>query len=110
MLGNLEVLLREQLGVTVVHISNGGFAGYGPGFWGPGHDPFTHAVLGPNDVDMAKVLGALGLHTERVSDPSEVRPALQRALAANASGRPAYLECLCCQYPVYGQWVGRGEG
>ena len=26
MLGNLEVLLREKLGVTVVHISNGGFA------------------------------------------------------------------------------------
>jgi acetolactate synthase-1/2/3 large subunit len=107
MLGNLEVLLRERLGVTVVHISNGGFAGYGPGFWGPGHDPFTHAVLGPNDVDMAKVIGALGLHTERVSEPAEVVPALQRALAANASGRPAYLECLCCQYPVYGQWVGR---
>jgi acetolactate synthase-1/2/3 large subunit len=108
MLGNLEVLLREKLGVTVLHISNGGFAGYGPGFWGPGHDPFTHAVLGPNEVDMAQVLGALGLHTERVSEPSEVKPALQRALAANASGRPAYLECICCQYPVYGQWVGRG--
>jgi len=47
MLGNLEVLLREKLGITVVHSSNGGFAGYGPGFWGPGHDPFTHQVLGP---------------------------------------------------------------
>lgn len=107
MLGNLEVLLREKLGVTVVHISNGGFAGYGPGFWGPGHDPFTHAVLGPNEVDMANVLGALGLHTERVSEPAEVMPALQRALAANTSGRPAYIECICCQYPVYGPWVGR---
>src|SRR5262245_43185725 len=29
MLGNLEVL-REKLGITVVHSSNGGFAGYGP--------------------------------------------------------------------------------
>ena len=82
-------------------------SGYGPGFWGPGHDPFTHVVLGPNEVDMAKVLDALGLHSERVSEPSEVIPALQRALAANASGRPAYIEYLCCQYPVYGQWVGR---
>ena len=58
MLGNLEVLLREKLGITVVHISNGGFAGYGPGFWGPGHDPFTHQVLGPDEVDMSKVIGA----------------------------------------------------
>jgi acetolactate synthase-1/2/3 large subunit len=56
---------------------------------------------------MAKVLGALGLHAERVSEPSDVIPALHRALAANASGQPAYIEYLCCQYPVYGQWVGR---
>src|SRR5215470_18268082 len=34
MLGNLEVQLREKLEITVVHSSNGGFAGYGPGFWG----------------------------------------------------------------------------
>jgi len=47
MLGNLEVLLREKLRITVTHSSNGGFAGLGPGFWGPGHDPFTHQVLGP---------------------------------------------------------------
>ena len=109
MLGNLEVLLREKLGVTVVHVSNGGFAGYGPGFWGPGHDPFTHAVLGPDEVDMSKVIGALGLHTERVSEPADVIPALKRALAANEAGRPAYIELLCSQYPVYGRWVGRGE-
>jgi thiamine pyrophosphate-dependent acetolactate synthase large subunit-like protein len=109
MLGNLEVLLREKLGVTVAHISNGGFAGYGPGFWGPGHDPFTHSVLGPDEVDMSKVIGALGLHSERVREPTEIIPALRRALAANASGRPAYIEFVCCQYPVYGQWVGRSS-
>jgi thiamine pyrophosphate-dependent acetolactate synthase large subunit-like protein len=107
MLGNLEVLLREKLGITVVHISNGGFAGYGPGFWGPGHDPFTHQVMGPEEVDMSKVIGALGFHTERVSEPAEVIPALRRALDVNTSGRPAYIEFICCQYPVYGQWVGR---
>jgi thiamine pyrophosphate-dependent acetolactate synthase large subunit-like protein len=107
MLGNLEVPLRQKLGITVVHISNGGFAGYGPGFWGPGHDPFTHAVLGYDDVDMSKVLGELGLHTERVSEPSEVIPALKRALAVNESGQPSYIEFICSQYPVYGQWVSR---
>src|SRR5262245_5441147 len=109
MLGNLEVLLREKLGVTVAHISNGGFAGYGPGFWGPGHDPFTHSVLGPDEVDMSKVIGALGFHSERVREPTEIIPALRRALAANASGRPTYIEFVCCQYPVYGQWVGRSS-
>lgn len=107
MLGNLEVPVREKLGVTVAHISNGGFAGYGPGFWGPGHDPYTHAVLGHDKVDMSKAIAELGLYTQRVSEPSEVVPALQRALAANESGQPSYIEFICSQYPVYGPWVSR---
>ena len=106
MMGNLEVALRQKLGVTVVHVSNGGFAGYGPGFWGPGHDPFTHSVLGYDDVDMSKVIGELGFHTERVREPDEVVPALRRALAANESQQPAYIEFICSQFPIYGQWVG----
>jgi len=107
MLGNLEVALRENLGITVVHISNGGFAGYGPGFWGDGHDPFTHSVLGYEDVDMSKVIGQLGFHSERISDPAEIPAALRRAFEANGNGTPAYIEFICSQYPVYGQWVGR---
>ena len=43
------------------------------------------------------------------SEPAEIIPALRRALDVNGSGRPAYIEFICCQYPVYGQWVGRGE-
>ena len=105
MLGNLEVPMRQGLGVTVAHISNGGFAGYGPGFWGEGHDPYTHLVLGPDDVDMSRVIGEIGLRAERVTEPSEVVPALQRAMAANENGQPAYIEFICCQYPVYGGWV-----
>ena len=105
MLGNLEVPLRQKLGITVAHISNGGFAGYGPGFWGAGHDPFTHSVLGYDDVDMSKVIGELGLHTERVREPSDVIPALQRALKVNESGQASYIEFICSQYPVYGRWV-----
>ena len=105
MLGNLEVPVRQKVGITVVHISNGGFAGYGPGFWGEGHDPFTHQVMGPEDVDMAKVASELGMHAERVTEPGDVVDALKRAQAANDTGQPAYIEFVCCQYPVYGGWV-----
>lgn len=105
MLGNLEVPVRQKLGITVVHISNGGFSGYGEGFWGAGHDPYTHKVQGYDEVDMSKVIGAMGLHAERVSEPSEVIPALERALAANANGQPSYIEFICSQFPVYGRWV-----
>ena len=107
MLGNLEVPLRQKLGITVVHVSNGGFAGYGPGFWGDGHDPFTHKVLGYDEVDMSKVIGELGYHTERVTEPSEVVLALKRAFSANESGQPAYIEFICSQFPVYGGWVSK---
>ncbi len=107
MMGNLEVPVREKLGITVVHISNGGFSGYGPGFWGEGHDPYTHRVLGHDEVDMSKAIREFGLHTERVTEPGAVADALKRALAANEKGQPAYLEIICSQYPVYGQWVGR---
>ena len=107
MLGNLEVPLRQKLGITVAHVSNGGFAGYGPGFWGDGHDPFTHKVLDYNEVDMSKVIGEMGYHTERVTEPSEVVLALKRALAANESGQPAYIEFICSQFPIYGRWVSK---
>ena len=95
MMGNLEVPLRQKLGITIAHVSNGGFAGYGPGFWGDGHDPYTHKVLGYDEVDMSKVIGELGYHTERVEEPSEVVPALKRALSANDSDQPAYIEFVC---------------
>ncbi len=107
MMGNLEVPLRQKLGITIAHVSNGGFAGYGPGFWGDGHDPFTHRVLGYDEVDMSRVIGELGYHTERVTEPSEVGPALNRALAANDANQPSYIEFVCSQYPIYGGWVGR---
>ena len=56
---------------------------------------------------MSKVLAELGLHTERVYEPSDVVPALERAIDKNSSGQPAYIEFICSQYPVYGSWVGR---
>lgn len=108
MLGNMEPLVRHKVGVTTVHISNGGFSGYGPGFWGGGHDPYTHKVLGYDESNMAAALGEMGYYSERVTEPGEVVPALERALAKNAEGRPAYLEIICSQYPVYARFVGSG--
>jgi acetolactate synthase-1/2/3 large subunit len=106
MLGNFEVLTREQIGLTIVHINNGGFSGYGPGFWGEGHDPFTHDVLGPERINMTAAIKEIGWQTEKVTEPSEVVPALERALAANESDQSAYIEVIASQYPLYGDWAG----
>jgi hypothetical protein len=51
----------------------------------------------------------VGFHAEDVDKPSEVLPALQRALDANAKGRPAYVEFIASHHPVHGGWV-RGAG
>ena len=54
MLGNLEVPLRQKLGITVVHISNGGFAGYGPGFWGRDMTPLPTLCWGTTRLTCQK--------------------------------------------------------
>ena len=105
MLGNFEALVRHEIGVTTIHINNGGFSGYGPGFWGPGHDPYTCELCDHAVADMSEAARAMGCYAEDVTEPSEIVPALRRAFAENAQGRPAYLEFICCRYPVFGEWV-----
>jgi thiamine pyrophosphate-dependent acetolactate synthase large subunit-like protein len=110
MMGNFEAAARYGIGVTTIHINNGGFAGYGPGFWGPGHDPYTHAVSDHAKVCMADMARAQGYHAEDVTEPSEIIPALRRAFEANAKSQPAFVEFLCSQHPIYGGWVRGGGG
>lgn len=107
MMGNFEAVARYRLGITVLHINNGGYSGYGPGFWGGGHDPYTWKVSDHGNACMATMARATGFHAEDVSEPGEIVPALKRALAENEKGRPAYLEFLCSHHPVHGGWVGR---
>jgi thiamine pyrophosphate-dependent acetolactate synthase large subunit-like protein len=105
MLGNLEALVRHEIGVTTIHVNNGGFAGYGEGFWGQGHDPYTCEVCEHDVADMSRAASAIGYYAEDVTEPGQILPALARCLAQNEQGRPAYLEVICSQYPVFGAWV-----
>jgi len=107
-LGNYEALVRNEIAITTIHINNSAFAGYGPGFWGPGHDPYTSKVTPSTVLNMAKAVEAMGEYSERVEEPDEIVPALKRAFKTNRSGRPAFLEIICSQYPVYGKWLSTG--
>jgi len=107
MMGSFEALTRYRIGTTTIHINNGGYSGYGPGFWGDGHDPFTWKVSEHASACMASMARSVGFHAEDVSDPAEIIPALKRAFDENAKGRPAFLEFICSHYPVHGGWVGR---
>ncbi len=110
MIGNMEALVRLRIGVMTIHINNGGFAGYGPGFWGGGHDPYTCEVSDHTKADWSKAVRALGYYAEDVQRPDDIIPALGRALDENAHDRPAYLEILCKPFPVFGAWITAGSG
>ncbi len=103
--GNLEVGLREKIPIITIHVNNGGFSGYGPGFWGPGSHPYTHAVTPSSVFSSAKIAEGVGIYSERVEAPDEIIPAFRRAVKATESGRPALLEMICIQYPIMGRWV-----
>jgi thiamine pyrophosphate-dependent acetolactate synthase large subunit-like protein len=108
MMGSFEAAARYRVGITTLHINNGGYSGYGPGFWGAGHDPYTWKVSDHGSACMASMARAVGYHAEDVTEPSEIIPALKRAFDENAKGRPAFLEFICSHHPVHGGWVGRG--
>jgi acetolactate synthase-1/2/3 large subunit len=104
-MGNWEVMVRYEMGITTIHINNNGFGGYGPGFWGPGHNPFTSELTSHKIQSTAKVAEALGIKAERIYDPDEIAPAIRRAIKANASNKPYLLEIICCRYPIYPRWL-----
>ena len=110
MMGNFEAVARYKIGITTLHINNGGYSGYGPGFWGAGHDPYTWKVSDHGSACMAGMAKAVGFHAEDVSQPSEIIPALKRALDENAKGRPAFIEFQASHHPVHGGWVRAGGG
>ena len=110
MMGNFEAVARYKIGITTLHINNGGYSGYGPGFWGAGHDPYTWKVSDHGTACMATMARSVGFHAEDVSQPSEIIPALKRALDENAKGRPAFIEFICSHHPVHGGWVRAGGG
>ena len=54
---------------------------------------------------MAAMARAVGFHAEDVTQPSEIIPALKRALDENAQGPARFLEFIASHHPVHGGWV-----
>jgi acetolactate synthase-1/2/3 large subunit len=104
-LGNLEALVRNRIGITTIHINNSGFSGYGSGFWGHGRMPYTASVTSSSKINMANASEALGMHSIRVEDPDDIPSTLKEAFKMNRSGKPAYIEIICSQYPVWADWL-----
>jgi thiamine pyrophosphate-dependent acetolactate synthase large subunit-like protein len=85
--GELETAVRERIAVVCVVFNDLGL-GNERAFQNELYGGRTFGV-DYGDVDFAALAGVLGAHGERVAEPGELLPAIQRALA---SGRPAVVD------------------
>ncbi len=91
----LETAVRNEIGTTTIVLKNsvmGGYTEYHP----VASEQYGIHKLGGDYADVAKALGG---HGERVTEPSQIIPALNRAFAQNAVGVPAVVEVITCEEP-----------
>jgi len=89
----LETAVRNEIGTTTIVLKNsvmGGYTEYHP----VASEQYAIHELGGDYADVAKALGG---HGERVTEPSQIIPALNRAFAQNAVGVPAVVEVITCE-------------
>ena len=94
----VETGVRERLPILTVILNNSVMGGYSDHNMPLAAERFgSHRLSG----NYARVAEGLGAHAERVEDPNAVRSAMERALAATRDGRPAVLEMITKEDPVY---------
>lgn len=87
---DFETAVRENIPILVVLKNDYRLGGY------QHHHPYAseHFSLNKQFGEYAQVAAALGGHAEKVTEPAEVLPALQRAKKAIQSGQAALLEVI----------------
>jgi acetolactate synthase-1/2/3 large subunit len=70
-------------------------------------DKYQSTDISGNYCEFAKALGGYG---ERVTDPSQIKAALQRGIQATKEGKPALLEFITTQEKIYSTFHGGYHG
>jgi acetolactate synthase-1/2/3 large subunit len=93
----VETAVRERIPIMTILLNNSVMGGYGH------HMPTASERYGSNQLSgrYSQVAEGLGAYAERVERPDEVVPAIQRAIRATQEGRPAVLEMITKEEPVY---------
>ena len=94
---DFETAVREGIPILTIIMNNSCMGGYGQ------HLPVATERYGTKFLsgDYAKVAEGLGGYSEKVEQPSEVIPAIQRAMEVVNSGKPALLEMITKEDPVF---------
>lgn len=93
----IETGVRCSLPILTILLNNSRMGGYGH------HMPTASERYGANLLSgrYAEVAASLGACSERVEQPGDVGPAIRRAIEATKNGRPAMLEMITKEEPVY---------
>ena len=93
----IETAFREKLNIITVLLNNsvlGGYSNYMP----VASDTFNSNKL---TGDYTAVARGLGAYAEKVTQPGDVKAAIERAVQATRDGRPALLEMITREEPVF---------
>ncbi|MFC1987893.1 thiamine pyrophosphate-requiring protein [Chloroflexota bacterium] len=97
---DFETAVRERIPILTILMNNALLGGYSSAY------PVASKRYGLNTISgsYAKVAEGLGGYTERVEQPSDIIPAIQRAKKVLASGQPALLEIITREFTVFSKY------
>jgi acetolactate synthase-1/2/3 large subunit len=94
---DFETAVREQIAITTIVLNNATLGGHAQKY----PTAHRHYRLTSISGDYSKVAEGLGGYAERITQPEDIIPAIHRARAANLSGRPALVEIMTREEPVF---------
>ena len=87
---DIETAVREEIPILTIMLNNSRFGGYSS-MLPTATERYKIDQVGGNYAAAAE---ALGYHAERIEQPGEIIPAIERAKGVVAAGRPAFLEVI----------------
>ncbi len=86
---DIETAVRENIPILTIVLNNSSMGIYRPEHFATAHELYGTKTTGGDYVKMADALGA---HSERVTQPQDITPAIQRCASVVESGKAALLE------------------
>ena len=94
---DFETAVRERIPILTIILNNSVMGGYDKNI------PIASELYGSRVLtgDYVKMTEALGAHSERIKQPSDIVPAIRRAMDITADGRHAVIEFVTREEPVF---------